>query len=52
MAPASRGWREGIIVGLIAYASVAVFYSFFDLLAAFYLLRRRPGLWGRLVRVT
>jgi hypothetical protein len=34
MVPASRGWREGIVVGLIAYASVAVFYSLFDLLAA------------------
>jgi hypothetical protein len=34
MVPANRGWREGIVVGLIAYASVAVFYSLFDLLAA------------------
>lgn len=34
MAPASRTTREGIAVGLIAYASVAVFYSAFDLLAA------------------
>jgi hypothetical protein len=34
MVPASRTMREGIVVGLIAYASVAVFYSAFDLLAA------------------
>lgn len=34
MVPTNRGWREGIVVGLIAYASVAVFYSLFDLLAA------------------
>jgi hypothetical protein len=34
MVSASRGWRDGIVVGLIAYAAVAVFYSFFDLLAA------------------
>lgn len=26
--------RDGIVVGLIGYATVAVFYSFFDLLAA------------------
>ena len=34
MAPASRTMREGLVVGLIAYASVAVFYSAFDFLAA------------------
>ena len=34
MGPASRTTREGMVVGLIAYASVAVFYSAFDLLAA------------------
>ncbi len=34
MIPASRTMREGLVVGLIAYASVAVFYSAFDLLAA------------------
>lgn len=34
MVPASRTMREGMVVGLIAYASVAVFYSAFDLLAA------------------
>ncbi|HEX9084573.1 MAG TPA: hypothetical protein VF836_07525 [Gemmatimonadaceae bacterium] len=34
MALASRTTREGMVVGLIAYASVAVFYSAFDLLAA------------------
>lgn len=34
MAPAARVWRQGIVVGLIAYASVAVFYSAFDLLAS------------------
>jgi hypothetical protein len=34
MAPESRATREGMVVGLIAYASVAVFYSAFDLLAA------------------
>src|SRR6266545_2862918 len=32
--PASRTIRDGIVVGLIAYASVAVFYSAFDFLAA------------------
>jgi hypothetical protein len=32
--PADRTWRQGIVVGLIAYPSVAVFYSAFDLLAA------------------
>jgi len=31
--PASRTMRDGTMVGLIAYASVAVFYSIFDLLA-------------------
>ena len=30
----ARATRDGIVVGLIAYASVAVFYSAFDLLAA------------------
>lgn len=34
MVRASRTTREGIVVGLIAYASVAVFYSAFDFLAA------------------
>lgn len=34
MAPASRTIREGFVVGLIAYAAVAAFYAFFDLLAA------------------
>jgi hypothetical protein len=34
MGPASRTTREGLVVGLIAYASVAVFYSAFDFLAA------------------
>ncbi len=34
MAPADRWWRQGVVVGLIAYASVAVFYSAFDFLAA------------------
>ena len=34
MAAASRTGRDGIVVGLIAYAAVAVFYSAFDLLAA------------------
>ena len=34
MAPGDRVWRQGFVVGLIAYASVAVFYSAFDLLAA------------------
>jgi len=32
--PASRTIRDGIVVGLIAYASVALFYSAFDFLAA------------------
>lgn len=30
----SRAIRDGLIVGLIAYAAVALFYSVFDLLAA------------------
>lgn len=34
MSPSSRTMGEGMVVGLIAYASVAVFYSAFDLLAA------------------
>ena len=34
MVPTSRPIREGLIVGVIGYASVAVFYSAFDLLAA------------------
>jgi len=34
MVAADRTTRQGIVVGLIAYASVAVFYSTFDLLAA------------------
>jgi hypothetical protein len=34
MTPASRARREGMVVGVIAYASVALFYSAFDLLAA------------------
>lgn len=34
MVPANRPLREGMIVGLIGYASVAVFYCLFDLLAA------------------
>ena len=33
MLPASRTMREGLVVGLIASMSVAVFYSAFDLLA-------------------
>ena len=32
--PASRVIRDGVVVGLIGYASVAFFYSAFDLLAA------------------
>jgi hypothetical protein len=32
--PASRTLRQGLVVGLIAYAAVAVFYAAFDLLAA------------------
>lgn len=27
-------WRHGVVIGLIAYASVALFYAAFDLLAA------------------
>jgi hypothetical protein len=34
MAPASRTWRDGVVVGLIAYAAVAAFYGLFDVLAA------------------
>ena len=34
MAPANRGRGEGLVVGLIAYASVAVFYGVFDVFAA------------------
>jgi hypothetical protein len=34
MSSSDRFWRNGIAVGLIAYASVAVFYSAFDFLAA------------------
>jgi len=34
MAPASRTIREGVVVGIIAYAAVAAFYAAFDLLAA------------------
>ena len=34
MAPADRTMREGLVVGLTAYASVAAFYAVFDLLAA------------------
>ena len=34
MSSASRTIREGIVVGLIGYAAVAVFYTIFDLLAA------------------
>jgi len=33
MSAQQRSWREGLTVGLIAYASVAVFYAAFDLLA-------------------
>jgi hypothetical protein len=32
--PENRTIRDGIVVGLIAYASVALFYSAFDVLAA------------------
>lgn len=32
--PGSRTLRQGLVVGLIAYAAVAVFYAAFDLLAA------------------
>lgn len=34
MAAAGRTIRQGVIVGLIAFASVAVFYAAFDVLAA------------------
>lgn len=34
MNPARRTLKQGIVVGLIAYASVAVFYAAFDLLAS------------------
>jgi hypothetical protein len=34
MASLSRDTRDGLVVGLIAYASVAAFYSTFDFLAA------------------
>lgn len=34
MVPASRARGDGVVVGLIAYMSVAVFYSAFDLLAS------------------
>lgn len=34
MAAPSRPVREGLVVGTIAYAAVAVFYALFDLLAA------------------
>lgn len=34
MTPSVRTMREGLVVGLTAYASVAVFYALFDLLAA------------------
>jgi len=34
MAAASRTMREGLVVGLAAYASVAAFYAVFDVLAA------------------
>ncbi len=34
MTPDARGWRQGLVVGLIAYAAVAAFYTAFDLLAA------------------
>jgi len=34
MPPAIQPRRDGIVVGLIAYASVALFYSAFDFLAA------------------
>lgn len=32
--PGSRTLRQGLVVGLIAYAAVAVFYAAFDVLAA------------------
>lgn len=34
MAPARRTIREGLVVGVIAYAAVAAFYAVFDVLAA------------------
>lgn len=34
MAPENRTVRDGVVVGLIAYAGVAVFYAAFDVLAA------------------
>ena len=34
MVAQNRTFRDGLVVGLIAYASVAMFYSVFDLLAA------------------
>jgi hypothetical protein len=34
MPQSGRTMREGVVLGLIAYASVAVFYSAFDLLAS------------------
>ena len=34
MSPLNRTVRDGLVVGLIAYASVALFYSAFDFLAA------------------
>src|SRR5512133_2531913 len=34
MTTGSRWLRDGVIVGLIAYAAVAVFYSVFDVLAS------------------
>src|SRR5512133_3827029 len=34
MTTGNRWLRDGLIVGLIAYAAVAVFYSAFDLLAS------------------
>jgi hypothetical protein len=34
MASSAHDTRDGVVVGLIAYASVAVFYSIFDFLAA------------------
>lgn len=34
MVPAERTWRQGLAIGLIAYASIALFYAVFDLLAA------------------
>jgi hypothetical protein len=34
MVPARRTIRDGLVVGVVAYASVALFYSVFDFLAA------------------